>query len=439
MLGEIPVAPPREEETAGDRGKIEFRRPQWPAIHFMTAAPPDLSALRIDRELAPIRRRRRRKWIGLAIVLVLIAAAAAWYAAQPRAQVVATTPIVTTYPSQQYVVLNATGYVVAQRKAAISSKATGRLEWLGVAEGSRVKSGDLIARIDNRDVVAQAQSAQASVRAARANVRQSEVERENAQIEYRRNEELVGKGFISQSALDTAKARLDRAQAGVASAQANLNVALANARNADVAVDYTEIRAPFDGVILSKSANVGDLVTPFSSAADSKGAVVSMADMGTLEVEADVSESSLAKVHVGQPAEIVLDALPDTRFRGHINRMVPTVDRAKATVMTKVAFDAIDPRILPEMSAKVSFLSQEVAPEQQKPVVAVNPDAIVQRNGRSVVFVMRDGRVVAVPVTPGLKIGDTTAIAGDLKAGEKAVSKPASSLATGALVKTAEK
>jgi HlyD family secretion protein len=405
----------------------------------MTAAPPDLSRLRIDRELAPIRRRRRRKWIGLAIVLVLVAAAAAWYAAQPRAQVVATTPVITTYPSQQYVVLNATGYVVAQRKAAISSKATGRLEWLGVAEGSRVKSGDLIARIDNRDVVAQAQSAQASVRAARANVRQSEVERENAQIEYRRNNELVGKGFISQSALDTAKARLDRAQAGVASAQANLNVALANARNADVAVDYTEIRAPFDGVILSKSANVGDLVTPFSSATDSKGAVVSMADMGTLEVEADVSESSLAKVHVGQPAEIVLDALPDTRFRGHINRMVPTVDRAKATVMTKVAFDAIDPRILPEMSAKVSFLSREVAPEQQKPVVAVNPDAIVQRDGRSVVFVMRDGRVVAVPVTPGLKIGDATAIAGDVKAGEKAVSKPAPSLATGALVKTAEK
>jgi len=405
----------------------------------MTAAPPDLSRLRIDRELAPIRRRRRRKWIGLAIVLVLVAAAAAWYAAQPRAQVVATTPVITTYPSQQYVVLNATGYVVAQRKAAISSKATGRLEWLGVAEGSRVKSGDLIARIDNRDVVAQAQSAQASVRAARANVRQSDVERENAQVEYRRNAELVGKGFISQSALDTAKARLDRAQAGVASAQANLNVALANARNADVAVDYTEIRAPFDGVILSKSANVGDLVTPFSSATDSKGAVVSMADMGTLEVEADVSESSLAKVHVGQPAEIVLDALPDTRFRGHINRMVPTVDRAKATVMTKVAFDAIDPRILPEMSAKVSFLSQEVAPEQQKPVVAVNPDAIVQRDGRSVVFVMRDGRAVAVPVTPGLKIGDATAIAGDVKAGEKAVSKPAPSLATGALVKTAEK
>ena len=406
----------------------------------MTApASPDLSKLRIDRELAPIRRRRRRKWIWLAILVVLLAAGTAWYALEPRAQTVQTTPIVTTYPSQQFVVLNATGYVVAQRKAAISSKATGRLEWLGVAEGSRVKEGDLIARIDNRDVVAQAQSAEAAVRAARALVQQSEVERQNAQVEYKRNEDLVAKGFISQSALDTAKARFDRAQAGVASAQANLNAALANARNAQVSVDYTEIRAPFDGVILSKSANVGDLVTPFSNATDSKGAVVSMADMSTLEVEADVSESSLAKVSVGQPAEIVLDALPDIRFRGHISRMVPTVDRAKATVMTKVSFDAIDPRILPEMSAKVSFLSQEVTPDQQKPLVAVNSDALVQRDGRAEVFVVRDGHAVAVPVTPGKKIGDTTAIGGDVKSGEKAVLKPAPSLQNGALVQTAAK
>lgn len=404
---------------------------------FVNAPAPDLAKLRIDRGIAPIRRRRRRRWIVLAVLLVIIAGGAAWYALQPRVETVQTTPIVTAFPSQQYVVLNATGYVVAQRKAAISSKATGRLEWLGVAEGSRVKAGDLIARIDNRDVVAQAQSADAAVRAARANVQQAEVERQNAQVEFRRNEELVAKNFISRSALDTAKARLDRSQALVASAQANLNASIANARNAQVAVDYTEIRAPFDGVILSKSANVGDLVTPFSSATDSKGAVVSMADMGTLEVEADVSESSLAKVHVGQPAEIVLDALPDMRFRGHISRMVPTVDRAKATVMTKVSFDEIDSRVLPEMSAKVSFLSQEVSAAQQKPLLAVSPDAIVQRDGRSVVFVIREGRASAVPVSAGAKVGDMTAITGDLKSGDKVVMKPAPSLANGALVKIA--
>jgi len=405
----------------------------------MAASGPDLSSLRIDRDATPIRRRRRRRWVWLAIVAIVLVAAGAWFMLQPRVQSVQTTPIVTTYPSQQYVVLNATGYVVAQRKASISSKATGRLEWLGVAEGSRVKEGDVIARIDNRDVVAQAQSVQASVRAARANVEQAEVERQNAQVEYKRNQELVDKNFISKSALDNAKARFDRGQAAVSSAQANLNAALANARNAQVSVDYTQIRAPFDGVILSKSANVGDLVTPFSNATDSKGAVVTMADMSTLEVEADVSESSLAKVHVDQPAEIVLDALPDARFRGHISRMVPTVDRAKATVMTKVRFDAIDPRILPEMSAKVSFLSQEVTAAQQKPLLAVHPDAIVQRDGRTVVFVLRDGRAVAVPVTPGVKVGDAMAVTGDVKSGEKAIAKPAASLRDGALVKIAAK
>ena len=405
----------------------------------MAASGPDLSSLRIDRDATPIRRRRRRRWVWLATVAILLAAAGGWFMLQPRVQSVQTTPIVTSYPSQQYVVLNATGYVVAQRKAAISSKATGRLEWLGVAEGSRVKEGDIIARIDNRDVVAQAQSVEASVRAARANVEQAEVERQNAQVEYKRNQDLVDKNFISKSALDNAKARLDRGQAAVSSAQANLNAALANARNAQVSVDYTQIRAPFDGVILSKSANVGDLVTPFSSATDSKGAVVTMADMSTLEVEADVSESSLAKVRVDQPAEIVLDALSDSRFRGHISRMEPIIDRSKATVMTKVRFDAIDPRILPEMSAKVSFLSQEVTAAQQKPLLAVNPDAIVQRDGRTVLFVMRDGRAVAVPVTPGVKVGDATAVTGDVKSGEKAIIKPSASLQDGALVKVAAK
>ena len=402
-----------------------------------TPTPPDLSKLRIERGLAPVRRRRRRKWLTLGILGAIVVAAIVVYSLQPKVPTVQTTPIVTTYPSQQFVVLNATGYVVAQRKAAISSKATGRLEWLGVAEGSRVKAGDVIARIDDRDVVAQAQSAEANVRAARASVAQAEVERDNAQVELKRNQDLVSKGFISQSALDTAKARYDRAVAGVASAQASLNAAIAGARNAEVAVDYTQIRAPFDGVILSKTANVGDLVTPFSSATDSKGAVVSMADMSTLEVEADVSESSLSKVHVGQPAEIVLDALPDMRFRGHISRMVPTVDRAKATVMTKVRFDAIDPRVLPEMSAKVGFLSQEVTAEQQKPLVAVNPDAVVTRNGRTMVFVLRDDKAVAVPVTPGTRIGDVTSITGSVKSGEKAVLHPPETLADGMAVKTA--
>jgi len=402
------------------------------------AAPPDLSKLKIDRSLAPARSRRRRKWIWWGAIALVVAAGAAWYAAQPRVVTVQTTTLVTTYPSQQFVLLNATGYVVAQRKAAISSKATGRLEWLGVAEGSRVKAGDIIARIDARDVNAQSEAAAANVNAAMAALTQAQAEERDALSQLKRAQDLLAKGFVSAASVDTAKARAERAVAGVANAQAAIASAQATARNALVSIDYTVIRAPFDGVILSKSANVGDLVTPFSNAADSKGAVVSMADMSTLEVEADVAESSLSKIKVGQPAEIVLDALPETRFRGRISRMVPTVDRAKATVMTKVQFDEIDPRILPEMSAKVSFLAQDVTAEQQKPLLAVASDALAQRDGRAVVFVIRDGRAVAVPVTAGLKIGDLTAVTGDVKSGEKAVARPDAALVNGSLVKVAK-
>jgi len=399
----------------------------------------DLSKLKIDRSLAPIQTRRRRKWWWLVALVVLAAGAGAWYALNPRSITVQTTPIVTTYPSQQFVVLNSSGYVVAQRKAAISSKASGRLEWLGVAEGSRVKAGDVIARLDARDVAAQFDSAAANIKVALAAIEQAEAENRDASASLARTQDLLKQKFVSQSALDTAKARADRAVAAVASAKASLAVAQANARNAQVAVDYTQIRAPFDGIILSKSANVGDLVTPFSSAADSKGAVVTMADMTTLEVEADVSESSLSKISVGQPAEITLDALPDARFRGTVARIVPTVDRAKATVMTKVRFDAIDPRVLPEMSAKVSFLTQQVTAAQQTPQTAVSADAFAQRDGKTLVFVVRDGKAVGVPVTTGDKIGELTAITGEVKTGEKAVLKPGTDLQTGALVKVAAK
>jgi RND family efflux transporter MFP subunit len=280
------------------------------------STPPDIGKLKIDRNLAPIRTSRRRKWAWLAGAAVAAIAGGAWYAAQPHPVEVATTAVVTSYPSQQFVQLNATGYVVAQRKAAIASKATGRLEWLGVAEGSTVKAGEVIARLDNRDVVAQAQSAQAAVRAARASLESARAEERDASSQLKRNQNLVAQGFVSQASLDSVKMRAERAVAGVANAQAAISVAEANAQNAQVAVDYTLIRAPFDGVIVSKAANVGDMVTPFSSAVDSKGAVVNMVDMSTLEVEADVSEGSLAKVRVGQPCEITLDALPDARFEG---------------------------------------------------------------------------------------------------------------------------
>jgi RND family efflux transporter MFP subunit len=225
---------------------------------------------------------------------------------------------------------------------------------------------------------------------------------------------------------------VDTAQAAIGQAQAQMLVA-------QVSRDSTEIRAPFDGVVLVKNANVGDLITPFSNASGTSAAVVTMADMGTLEVEADVSEASVAKVKVDQPVEITLDALPGVRFRGSVSRIVPTVDRAKATVMTKVRFEALDARILPEMSAKVSFLSQAVTAADQQALLAVSPKAVVQRDGGSRVLRLgADDSLELVAVTTGRSLGDLVEIkTGELKAGDRLVQSPAEALKAGSRVAVA--
>src|SRR5437763_13500475 len=191
----------------------------------------DLSKLRIDRSLAPVQTRRRRGWWWLTGVAVVAVLGGAWFALQPRAVAVQTTPIVTAYPAQQFVVLNSTGYVVAQRKAAISSKASGRLEWLGVAEGTQVKAGEVIARLDARDVAAQLEAARANVQVAKAALEQAEAENRDAAVSLKRTQDLVKQKFVSQSALDQARARADRAVAGVASGKAGVVAAEATAKN----------------------------------------------------------------------------------------------------------------------------------------------------------------------------------------------------------------
>ncbi|HNG16063.1 efflux RND transporter periplasmic adaptor subunit, partial [Accumulibacter sp.] len=232
-----------------------------------------------------------------------------------------------------------------------------------------------------------------------------------------------------------ARAGVGAGRAAIGSARAALAQAQAQATVQRVNYDNTEIRAPFDGVVLVKNANVGDMITPFSAAAGTSGAVVTMADMRTLEVEADVSESNVARVRVDMPVEIMLDAIPEARFRGSVARIVPTVDRAKATVVTKIRFEKIDPRILPEMSAKVNFLSQPASDADQAPVVAVNPKAITERAGSTLVFRLVGETVEAVPVTLGRKLGDAQEVTGTaLRPGELLVLAPSERLAAGARV-----
>jgi len=422
--------------------------PASPVPASPVPAPPkaSLASLRIDRSAAPLKRRRRRWPIVLALLAV---AAGAAVLLMPRKTEVQASAVLAAYPSQQYADLTASGYVVAQRRAAVASKGTGRLVELRVREGSVVKQGDLIGRLDATDVQAAIAATQAGVAQSQAGKLQAEAalgqaraELANAEVELKRQQALQAQGFVSPQAVDgadrraaVARSALGIQQAAITAAQAGIVQSQAQVRMQQVNQANTEIRAPFDGVVLVKNANVGDMITPFSSASGTSGAVVTMADMGTLEVEADVSESNVARIKPEQPVEITLDALPDMRFRGNVSRIVPTVDRAKATVMTKIRFEALDARILPEMSAKVSFLSRPATAEDQKPVIAINPKALAMRDGKPVVFRLIGETVELVPVTPGRKIGDVQEVTGGtLKSGERLVLNPADTLKAGALV-----
>jgi len=382
--------------------------------------------------------RRRRAWVRYVLIALVIAAALGIAARLTGPQAVETVTVTSAYPSQDYTLLNATGYVVPQRKAAVASKAQGRLEWLGVLEGTHVKKDEVIARIESRDVEAALAQAQAQVNVAKANLDLQVAELKNAEINLRRSAILVPKGAMPATQYDADLARYDKARASINNSRAAIVSAQANARAAQVAVDQTVIRSPFDGVVIEKHANVGDNITPFSQASDSKGAVLTIADMETLEVEADVAESSIGKIKASQPCEIQLDALPDLRMTGQVSRIVPTVDRSKATVLVKVRFVDRDARVLPDMSAKIAFLSKPVSAQERDPVVAVQPGAIVERSGRKVVYAVRGDTVHEVAVTTGARIGDLVAVNG-VRPGEMLVLAPGGKLADGARVSLAKK
>src|SRR5881397_51201 len=392
----------------------------------MEAKNADLSGLRIDRaaDAAPSSKGLSRGLAAglaaggvIALVAVLLLTTGALGSAIP----VHLTPATMVSPIRSGAVLIASGYVVAQRKAAVASKGTGRLVYLGVVEGDRVKTGQVIARIEDSDVQAQLASAQANLALSRA-------ELHDAERSLARERALLDSGFTSQASYDAADARHERVKAGIAVAQAAV-------QSAQVALENTVIRAPFDGTVLTKNADVGEVVAPLAGSAFSKSAVVTIADLGSLQVEADVAESNLEAISPGQPCEIVLDAYPDARYPGSVAMIVPTADRAKATVQVKVAFRSYDARVLPEMSAKVHFLPRpsRVAADTQ-PLLVVPASAVAERNGRSVVFVVQSDRAVEVPVVVGRQLGSSLAIREGLHPGVQVVDSVGARLRGGAKV-----
>jgi len=252
-------------------------------------------------------------------------------------------------------ILYATGYVVAQRKAAVSSKAAGRLKELSVVEGDQVKAGQVLGVIENEDLLKVVAEREANLSALGARIRFAEAELENSKSDRSRQDKLFEQGVASGKELEDALSRFRKASAELETARAELELGKAQLAAAKVNLDYTFIVAPFDGTVLTKDADVGEMVTSMGAASNAKAAIVTIADMSSLEVEADVSEVNISKVVVGQECEITLDAYPGKIYQGVASRIVPTVDRAKATVLVKIKFRDLDQFVLPEMSAKVAL------------------------------------------------------------------------------------
>jgi RND family efflux transporter MFP subunit len=382
----------------------------------------DLSALKIDRGRKSGAPRRWKRWfhllwLGVPIILYFGYQLAVREVKPSVKARTATVKLVTG--TEAIAELVATGYVVAQVKAAVSSKATGRLRILKVEEGDSIGAGDIVAELENEDI-------RAELDVARANLKLALADSIAADLNFHRRKKLFDNGHISQEEMEVATAAFHRTVATVEAMAAAL-------RAAEVALDNTIIVAPFDGTVLMKHADVGEMVAPFASASSSRGAVVTMADMTSLEVEADVSESNIHKVSVNQPCEIILDAYPSHKYSGYVKKIVPTADRSRATVMTKIAFDGIDSRVLPEMSARVNFLPFEGEPEQAeaKPVLAVDKDALTTRNGGRVVFKYLNGIAQQTSVEVGRQLGGVTEILYGLREGDVVILSPAGGLKTG--------
>lgn len=401
----------------------------------------DLSKLKIDKSVkkSVTAGRKKKPFIIAALVAFLIAGVVLYRLGviAPTATVDVTT-VAMVYPAQSLSVLNASGYIVAQRKAAVASKMTGRLTALMVEEGSLVKKGQILARMESADVTAVKGQVAANLSNARAMLSQATVERDNLAQEHDRYQRLIAGGFVSQSDYDMIHTRYLRSQEAVKAARAAVESASAALSGAEANLDYTLIRAPFDGVVLTKNADVGDIVTPLGASSTSKAAVVTLADMDSLQVEVDVSETSITLIKVGQPCDIQLDALADKRFRGVVHAIVPTVDRAKATVLVKVRFLDKDSRMLPDMSAKVSFLSRDLKPEELQARLAVNQSALDHDGGKSVVYLIRDNKAFKTVVITGVNLGDMLEVKSGLKPGDRVVLKP-KGLKDGAKIVVAER
>jgi RND family efflux transporter MFP subunit len=386
----------------------------------------DLASLRIDHH-ARAGGRGRGWWIVLAAVAIVLAAGGWFWSKRVDAAPVTTAAVVarTGSGAAAGAVLNASGYVTARRRATVSSKVTGKVLEVFVEEGKAVRKGQVLALLDDSQMRAALAVAEAQLESARRGAAEDEARLRQAELTLGRLEQLVKDQVIGKAELDAARSEVEslRARISLAQQQVKVGESLVHQRRTDL-TDMT-VRAPFDGVAISKDAQPGEMISPVSAGGGfTRSGIATIVDMSSLEIEVDVNESYINRVRPAQPVEAVLDAYPDWRIPAQVITTVPSADRQKATVKVRIAFDQLDPRILPDMGVKVSFLADRAPAAETAATRArllVPKAAVRSAEGREVVFVVHDGRVERRAVKAGTAEGDQVEIVSGLTAGEQVV------------------
>ena len=379
------------------------------------------------------------RWLWLlASVLVVSALAAAAYHLLLGSTIAVETAVAEPAGSGRAPVLEATGYITARLQATVSSKIAGKLAEVLIEEGESVKAGQVLARLDDTDARAQLDVVRARLEAARAQLGQTEAQLEQAQRDLKRQEELRAKALASEVELETQRTQVRTLSAQLGAQRSQVHVAEAELRVAEVDRDNTVVRAPFSGVVIAKTAQPGEIISPISAGGGfTRTGVGTIVDMDSLEIEVDVNEAFINRVRPEQPAEAVLDAYPDWKIPAAVIAIIPTADRSKATVKVRVALREKDSRIVPDMGARVSFFDD---PDQQAGSggsgVLVPPTAIVEREGKSVLFVLDGDRARLRTVTPGPSYGGRRLVVDGLRPGERVVRNPPAGLTDGMGVTT---
>ena len=383
----------------------------------------------------------RKIWLPAVIAVVVIAAVAVLLLTRNSAiQVSEATAVAASAASQPAAILQATGYVTAEREATVSSQIAGQLSHVYFEEGEHVHRGQVLARLDDSAQQAALEQANAQLAAARAQLRQYQVQLEQARRDFARDQALIGQHLVSEQDFETARTQAATLAAQVLTQGRTVAVARAGVQAAQVQVNYTIVAAPFTGVVVDKAAQVGEMISPiFGGGSFEAAGIATVVDMSSLEVDVDVNEAYIHRVEPGQPAVAVLDAYPDWNIPAHVIAIVPTADKSKATVKVRVAFEKLESRILPDMGVRVSFLqaasaqSTGAAASLPAGTVWVPASAVVQRGGRPVVFVVQGDKAHEASVTPGESAGDLRAVRG-IASGAAVVQSPPARLSDGSRV-----